>query len=207
MDGELRDGPPTAIFAGRLLPLKGVALGIRAVALTENWRFLIVGDGPDKTRLQRLTRELRLADRVDFLEWQPRDELMAIMRRADTLLFPSLHDEAGWVVAEAMACGLTVVCLDRGGPPVLAGEGAGVAAAGGQGKVVSRLAAGLESRVQAEEMARGSPMFRARAELSMEAVSDRVAHVIDLLRVGAAQASTERRRAPVAASIDRGPGP
>jgi glycosyltransferase involved in cell wall biosynthesis len=43
------------------------------------------------------------------------------MRRANVFLFPSLHDEAGWVVLEAFANGLPVICLDVGGPPVLGG--------------------------------------------------------------------------------------
>ena len=42
---------------------------------------------------------------------------------ADVLLLPSLHDEAGLAVAEAAAIGLPIVCLDRGGPPVIAGSG------------------------------------------------------------------------------------
>ena len=45
-------------------------------------------------------------------------------------VFPSLHDEAGWVVVEAMACGLPVVSLDVGGPPILAGDAMVVAPAG-----------------------------------------------------------------------------
>jgi glycosyltransferase involved in cell wall biosynthesis len=44
-----------------------------------------------------------------------------MLDEADVFLFPSLHDEGSWVVAEAVACGLPVVCLDRGGPPVLGG--------------------------------------------------------------------------------------
>jgi glycosyltransferase involved in cell wall biosynthesis len=42
---------------------------------------------------------------------------------SDVLLFPSLHDEGGWVIAEALATGLPVVCLDRGGPPAIGGPG------------------------------------------------------------------------------------
>lgn len=42
---------------------------------------------------------------------------------ADVFLFPSLHDEGGWVVGEALAAGLPVVCIDRGGPPAIGGHG------------------------------------------------------------------------------------
>jgi glycosyltransferase involved in cell wall biosynthesis len=59
---------------------------------------------------------LRFAGRIH------RDELLRFMsEQGDALLFPSIHDEAGWVVAEARACGLPVICLDRGGPPLLGG--------------------------------------------------------------------------------------
>jgi glycosyltransferase involved in cell wall biosynthesis len=42
---------------------------------------------------------------------------------SDVFLFPSLHDEGGWVIAEALAARLPVVCLDRGGPPTIGGTG------------------------------------------------------------------------------------
>jgi glycosyltransferase involved in cell wall biosynthesis len=62
--------------------------------------------------------------RVVFLGWSTPDRVRELMREAaDVLLFPSLHDEGGWVIAEALATGLPVVCLDRGGPPAIAGSG------------------------------------------------------------------------------------
>ncbi len=45
------------------------------------------------------------------------------MAKQDVLLFPSIHDEGGFVVAEALAAGLPVVCLHRGGPPEIGGTG------------------------------------------------------------------------------------
>ena len=41
---------------------------------------------------------------------------------ASVFLFPSVHDDAPWVVAEAAAQGLPVVCIQRGGPPLLQGS-------------------------------------------------------------------------------------
>jgi DNA-binding CsgD family transcriptional regulator len=70
---------------------------------------------------QTLAKRLELEDRVRFLGRIPRERLLQTMREdADVLLFPSLREEAGWVVAEAVASGLPVVCLDQGGPPLLA---------------------------------------------------------------------------------------
>jgi glycosyltransferase involved in cell wall biosynthesis len=113
-----------ALFVGRLLPWKGACLALRALALLPGWRLTICGSGYDERRLRRIGERLQVADRVAYLGWVPNDRLVALMRKeSDVLLFPSIHDEGGWVVAEALACGLPVVCLDRGGPPVVGGIG------------------------------------------------------------------------------------
>lgn len=119
-----RHKPPIALFAGRLLPLKGVSLALRTISQLPEWHLLICGTGPDEGRLRRLARELGVDSRIEFLGWRAREELLHLMREeVDVFLFPSLHDEGSWVVAEALAYHLPVVCLDRGGPAVLAGGG------------------------------------------------------------------------------------
>jgi len=115
--------PPRALFVGRLLPLKGASLAIRTLLELPDWHLIICGDGPDAGRLRHLADSLGVAERVDFRGWQARSEVLRVMHEeADVFLFPSLHDEGSWVVAEAVASGLPVVCLDRGGPPVLGGR-------------------------------------------------------------------------------------
>jgi glycosyltransferase involved in cell wall biosynthesis len=117
------DRPPTALFAGRLLPLKGIAIVIRAIAMTEAWRLVIVGEGSDEERLRRLARRLNVEHRVDFRGWLTRGQVLDAMRKeADVFVFPSLHEEAGLVVVEALSRGLPVICLDRGGPAILTGR-------------------------------------------------------------------------------------
>lgn len=117
-------GSPTALFAGRLFGWKGAGLAIRAIALLPGWRLLICGSGPDEARLRRLAEREQVQQRVEFRGWLLREDLLRVMREeADVFLFPSLHDEGGWVIAEALAAALPVVCLNRGGPPVLAGSG------------------------------------------------------------------------------------
>jgi glycosyltransferase involved in cell wall biosynthesis len=142
-----REGPPTALYAGRLIAWKGVALAIRAMAELPEWRFLVCGGGPDERRLKQLAEKLGLTDRVIFRGWVDRAELWRLMREeADIFLFPSLHDEAPLAVAESTAVGLPVVCLDLGGPPILAGEsGHAVSASGSGADVVARLAAAVRA--------------------------------------------------------------
>lgn len=121
----------TAVFAGRLLAWKGAALAIDAISrpAADGWRLLILGEGYERARLQRLARKLGVADRVDFRGHLPRAETLATLAAADALLFPSMHDQAGWIVGEASAMGLPVVCLDLGGPPTLADVNARVVSA------------------------------------------------------------------------------
>jgi glycosyltransferase involved in cell wall biosynthesis len=121
--GRQVNQPPTAIYAGELLPLKGIVLALRALALLPGWRLLVVGSGPDEARLRRLAGRLGLDERVQFIGWIPRNRLLQLLRDdADVFIFPSLRDQAPWVVAEARACGVPVVCLDIGGPPLLGGR-------------------------------------------------------------------------------------
>jgi glycosyltransferase involved in cell wall biosynthesis len=118
-----RAGPRTALFAGRLVAWKGAALAVRAVALCPGWRLIVCGEGPQFEALVALTHELGVEDRVELLGMQPREELLRLLREeTDVFLFPSLRDEGPWAVAEAVATGVPVVCLDRGGPPVLGGR-------------------------------------------------------------------------------------
>jgi glycosyltransferase involved in cell wall biosynthesis len=60
--------------------------------------------------------------RVEFRGWVSREEVQRTMREeAEVFLFPSYRDQAPLAVAEAVGVGLPVVCLDRGGAPLLGG--------------------------------------------------------------------------------------
>lgn len=112
----------TAVFAGRLLAWKGAALAIDTIAdpRLSGWKLQIFGTGYEQRRLRRLVARRGLGDRVEFHGHAPREKLLAHLARATVFLFPSMHDQAGWVVAEASSIGCPVVCLPLGGPPVLA---------------------------------------------------------------------------------------
>lgn len=111
-----------AVFAGRLVGLKGVRLCLDVLAhpSCRDWDLDLYGDGWDRRSLERWVRRAGLSDRVRFLGHRPRSEVLAAFETADAMLFPSMHDQAGWVVAEASSLGCPVVCLPLGGPPLLA---------------------------------------------------------------------------------------
>lgn len=115
------------ISIGRLLHWKGFHLGLRAFACsalpeTEYW---IIGDGPERQRLQNLTKQLGISHQVKFLGSLPRKQISEKLRQCKVLVHPSLHDSGGGVCLEAMVAGLPVLCLDLGGPAVQVTEQTG----------------------------------------------------------------------------------
>lgn len=110
---------PHFISIGRLLHWKGFHLGLQAFAqadLPPGIHYWIVGDGPDRDRLEALARSLGIADRVVFWGKLSRAKTLAVLARCAVLVHPSLHDSGALVCAEAMAAGRPVICLDQGGP-------------------------------------------------------------------------------------------
>ena len=105
------------LFAGRLLAHKNVDLLLRAVALlTEDCPRLccrIVGEGPERLRLEALSAELGLADNVVFHDFFPDAEIYGVMKSATVFALPSVREGFGAVVLEANCCGLPVVTVDH----------------------------------------------------------------------------------------------
>jgi glycosyltransferase involved in cell wall biosynthesis len=107
------------IFVGGLIPCKACDLAIRASArlLRDNVAsFTILGDGPERNRLEQLTRSLGIDKVVSFRGWVSHAEVLKQLGSADVLVFPSVRDFGGGVVFEALASGSVPVVVDFGGP-------------------------------------------------------------------------------------------
>ena len=116
------------IFVGSLIPLKACDLALRGAAplLRDNLaRFTVVGDGPERSRLERLARSLGVDKEVMFLGWLRHDAAVEQLRSADVLLFPSIRDFGGGVVFEALSLGVVPVVADFGGPGDIVQPGVG----------------------------------------------------------------------------------
>jgi glycosyltransferase involved in cell wall biosynthesis len=118
------------LSAGRLVPLKGFDLALRAFKVfAEKFpsaEFTIVGDGPELPVLQKLICDLGLDGHARIERWMPREQLLAAMRSCDVFVFLSLRDGGGLVVIEAMAAAKPVICLALGGPGLHIVEGSGI---------------------------------------------------------------------------------
>lgn len=115
------------LYLGRLSSEKGLDLLLHALERAGDPEFLIVGEGPESSRLRRLATSLGLAQ-TRFLERVPHAEVPEIIRSARFLAVPSLwHETAGLAALEAMAAGRPLLVSDRGGLPELVSEGGGLA--------------------------------------------------------------------------------
>lgn len=113
---------PIALFVGRLEPLKGVDILIRAAALVDlasPLQVLIVGGGDadddERARLRRLAASVGASNRIQFLDAVDRDTLPQYYRAADVCVVPSYYESFGLVAVEALACGTPVIATRVGG--------------------------------------------------------------------------------------------
>ena len=128
---QISDEEKVIISACRLVGWKGLDYSIKAISelLKKGTpvRYLIIGDGEDRERLQLLAVELDIADNVTFLGSIKNSGLVVYYSIADVAVFPSIANETfGISIAEAMACGVPVVSTDVGGIPGVVAEDTGL---------------------------------------------------------------------------------
>ena len=119
---------PTVIFAGRLMPLKGVDVLIRAMAIVVRQipqvRLRVVGNGPDGPRLKALVDELGLAHCVEMHAHVTRDALDELSANAWVVAQPSRYREPfANITSETMMRGIALVATRTGGTPEIVRDG------------------------------------------------------------------------------------
>jgi glycosyltransferase involved in cell wall biosynthesis len=111
-------------FAGRLTAAKALDVGLTAVARTPGVTLVVVGDGADRSALERLAAQLGLDGRVRFLGARPRADVLRLFRAADAVLLSSAWENFPHAVVEALAVGTPVIATAVGGVPEVVSDGA-----------------------------------------------------------------------------------
>lgn len=113
-----RDAPPVFAYVGRLVWWKAVELLIEAFSRMDRpARLVIVGDGPERARLEALARKsARPQHPIEFAGFLPHADIRDALSRATALVLPSLREAGGAVILEAFACGAPAIATDWGGP-------------------------------------------------------------------------------------------
>jgi glycosyltransferase involved in cell wall biosynthesis len=117
-------GRPRIGYVGRLAAQKRADLLVTAFGrMREPADLVVVGDGPERARVQRLVRESPAADRITLTGFVEHSAVPAVLRSLDLLVLPSAYEEMGSVLVEAMVAGLPVVASDVGGIPEVVRHG------------------------------------------------------------------------------------
>jgi glycosyltransferase involved in cell wall biosynthesis len=111
------------VTVGRLVPWKQIDHLIEALAEIKDAGLIIVGDGPERNRLEQLARDRHLADRVYFVGKRSKEETLALMAGCDLFVLNSTYEGFPHVIVEAMAVSLPVVATAVGGTPELICDG------------------------------------------------------------------------------------
>lgn len=111
------DEKSDVIFAGRLIKEKNVELLIRAIPDVKekipDIKCCIIGDGPERAKLEKLVQELDIQNNVEFKGFmKDYDDLISYIKSSEVFVLPSTREGFGIVVIEANACGLPVVAVD-----------------------------------------------------------------------------------------------
>ncbi|WP_372789578.1 glycosyltransferase [Paraconexibacter sp.] len=123
---------PTLVTVAHLVGRKRHQDVIRALWLLRDrhpdLRYLVVGDGPERSRLEQLAVDIGVADRVEFAGQRPHREAVTLAHGADLFVMPSVDEAFGVAYVEAMAGGVPAIAsLGEPGPAEIAQVGDGMA--------------------------------------------------------------------------------
>ena len=115
------DDAPLLLCVARLAPQKGVDTAIRALPSIPGATLLVLGEGPERAKLEALAEELGVADRV-LMPGRVGD-VAALYRRCNVVVHPARWEGFGLAMLEGMLAGKPVVAARAGSAPELVAEG------------------------------------------------------------------------------------
>jgi glycosyltransferase involved in cell wall biosynthesis len=122
-DYSIGESKRFVLYAGVLMKYKGVHHLLSAIRevrkVVDNVSLLVVGNGPERDALIRLSNELGISGSVAFSGFLERRSLVSLFNRCELFAMPSSYEAFSIPTAEAMACGKPVIACNTGGIPEL----------------------------------------------------------------------------------------
>jgi len=122
------EGRRRVVVPRRLYHKNGVEHFVRAMPLLVervDVEAVLVGDGPERAKLEALAAELGVAGRLHFLGARPHGEIPGLLSSAELAVFPSLMEATSVAALECMSCELPVAASDVGGLPQIVDDEVG----------------------------------------------------------------------------------
>jgi glycosyltransferase involved in cell wall biosynthesis len=144
------------LFAGRLVDWKAVDLLLEAfsrIVSSHPATLEVLGDGPERAKLEQLAVDLGLKEKVIFHGWVAQDTATRYFQTADVFVLPSLYECGGAVVLEAMAVGIPVIATRWGGPADYLDDTCGILVEPtGRAALIEGLAAAMRRLAESPEL-------------------------------------------------------
>lgn len=173
------------IVPRRLFEKNGVEYFVRALPLIAEQvdvEALLVGDGPERRRLEELASQLGVEGRLKFLGSQPNAEMPSLLSSAELAIFPSLMEATSVAALESLACGIPVAASRVGGLPEIIDDEVGGLFEPADPADLARVVVGLLARPDLPALGRQG-RERVTAQWSNRRLADRHLEVYeDLLR-------------------------
>ena len=108
---------PHFVFAGRYMTQKNVPQIVKSLAQIKDldWRCTLIGDGPERSRVDGLIEMYDLQDQIVQPGWVQPEEVISIFKNADILFMPSYSEGLPLTGLQALACSLAFMVSDVGG--------------------------------------------------------------------------------------------
>lgn len=123
----IKDDEIMVLSIQRLVKKKGVNYLIDAVfdvvKKSPDVKFVIVGDGPERESIMKLARKLKVSNNIALTGFIPSKDLARYYSACDIFILPSLYEQFGLVLVEAMACGKPVISTKVGAIPEVVDDG------------------------------------------------------------------------------------
>jgi glycosyltransferase involved in cell wall biosynthesis len=182
--GPPRSGKPVVGYLGRLTPQKGVDVLLRAFrrvatrSVPAAPELRIVGEGPERRRLEGLAGQLGIGEAVRFLPAVPHAEAPSVLAGIDVLVLPSRtvpksREHFGRVLIEGMAAGCVVIGTDSGAIPEVLADAGIVVPEEDDEAMADAIARALEHPAMAEAL-RTKGRERVRERYTWEAIAARL---------------------------------
>ena len=180
--------PPIVLAVARLHPQKGLHYLLEAATQLPDVRFVVAGDGQERSALERKAGALGVGDRVEFLG--ERDDVPALLKTADVFVLPSLYEGLPVSVLEAMAAGTPVVATAIGGTTEAVDDGeSGILVPPRDPEALANAIRGLLSNASLAQRVVAGGRARVRRMFSADAVARGVSRVYEDVATGAGAGS------------------
>jgi glycosyltransferase involved in cell wall biosynthesis len=171
----LPEGAPLLLCVARLAPQKGVDVAIRALVDLPDAALLVLGEGPERPRLEALAGEIGVAGRT-VLPGRVGD-VAALYGRADVVVHPARWEGFGLAMLEGMLAAKPVVAARAASAPELVVDGeTGLLVAPDD---PAALAGAIREALDRRDALGAAGLARARAEFSVERMTERTIEVYE----------------------------